>query len=62
VIALGASFSALEVVPLAFIGFEAYHTFKLGQATPWMQRYRWPICSSRGGVLEPGGCRDCSAS
>ena len=43
VIALGASFSALEVVPLAFIGFEAYHTFKLGNATPWMQRYRWPI-------------------
>jgi nitric oxide reductase subunit B len=43
VIALGASFSALEVVPLAFIGFEAYHTFKLGSATPWMQRYRWPI-------------------
>jgi nitric oxide reductase subunit B len=43
VIALGASFSALEVVPLAFIGFEAYQTFKLGQATPWMQKYRWPI-------------------
>jgi nitric oxide reductase subunit B len=43
VIALGASFSALEVVPLAFIGFEAYQTFKLGSATPWMQRYRWPI-------------------
>lgn len=43
VIALGASFSALEVVPLAFIGFEAYQTFKLGTATPWMQRYRWPI-------------------
>ncbi len=43
VLALGASFSALEVVPLAFIGFEAYHTFKLGQATPWMQRYKWPI-------------------
>ncbi|HEY5755702.1 MAG TPA: nitric-oxide reductase large subunit [Steroidobacter sp.] len=43
VIALGASFSALEVVPLAFVGFEAYQTFKLGSATPWMQRYRWPI-------------------
>ena len=41
--ALGASFSALEVVPLAYIGFEAYHTYKLGQATPWMARYRWPI-------------------
>lgn len=43
VIAIGASFSALEVVPLAFIGFEAYHTWKMGSATPWMQRYRWPI-------------------
>jgi len=43
VIALGASFSALEVVPLAYIGFEAYHTWKLGRATPWMERYRWPI-------------------
>lgn len=43
VVALGASFSALEVVPLAYLGFEAYHTWKLGQATPWMERYRWPI-------------------
>ncbi|WP_147651991.1 nitric-oxide reductase large subunit [Vulcaniibacterium gelatinicum] len=43
VVALGASFSALEVVPLAYIGFEAYHTWKLGQATPWMARYKWPI-------------------
>jgi nitric oxide reductase subunit B len=43
VLALGASFSALEVVPLAFIGFEAYHTYKMGQATPWMPRYKWPL-------------------
>jgi nitric oxide reductase subunit B len=43
VLALGASFSALEVVPLAYIGFEAYHHWKLGHATPWMSRYRWPI-------------------
>ena len=43
VVALGASFSALEVVPLAYIGFEAYHTYKLGKATPWMVRYKWPI-------------------
>jgi nitric oxide reductase subunit B len=43
VIALGASFSALEVVPLALIGLEAYDTWKHGKATPWMQRYRWPI-------------------
>ena len=43
VVALGASFSALEVVPLAYIGFEAYHTYRMGQATPWMARYKWPI-------------------
>ena len=43
VVALGASFSALEVVPLAYLGFEAYHTYRLGHATPWMQRYRWPL-------------------
>lgn len=43
VLALGASFSALEVVPLAYIGFEAYHTWRLGGATAWMRRYRWPV-------------------
>jgi len=43
VLALGASFSALEVVPLAYVGFEAYHTWKLGRAAPWMARYKWPI-------------------
>lgn len=43
VVALGASFSALEVVPLALIGLEAYGTYTHSRATPWMVRYRWPI-------------------
>jgi len=43
VLALGASFSALEVVPLAYIGFEAYDHWRLASATPWMQRYKWPV-------------------
>ncbi len=43
VLALGASFSALEVVPLALIGFEAWETWKHGQAAPWMARWRWPL-------------------
>ncbi|KGM56820.1 nitric oxide reductase large subunit [Lysobacter arseniciresistens ZS79] len=43
IIAVGASISALEVVPLALIGMEAYDTWKNGRATPWMQRYKWPI-------------------
>jgi nitric oxide reductase subunit B len=43
VVALGASFSALEVVPLALIGLEAYGTWKQSQSSTWMARYRWPI-------------------
>ncbi len=43
IVALGASFSALEVVPLALIGLEAYETWRHSKATAWMARYRWPI-------------------
>jgi nitric oxide reductase subunit B len=43
VIAVGAVFSALEVVPLALLGFEAYRTYKRIDAAPWVQAYRWPI-------------------
>ncbi|MBV2209246.1 MAG: nitric-oxide reductase large subunit [Thermomonas sp.] len=42
-VALGASFSALEVVPLALIGLEAFETWSHSRSTPWMERYRWPI-------------------
>jgi nitric oxide reductase subunit B len=43
VLALGASFSALEVVPLALVGLEAHETWKHCGQSGWMQRYRWPI-------------------
>ena len=43
IMAVGAAFSALEVVPLVLIGLEAWQTSRLQDATPWMQRYRWPI-------------------
>lgn len=43
VLALGASFSALEVVPLVLIGFEAHHNLRLSRATDWVKTYRWPI-------------------
>jgi nitric oxide reductase subunit B len=43
IIALGASFSALEVVPLVFMGFEAYHNLRLSRATEWVKSYKWPI-------------------
>lgn len=43
IIALGATFSALEVVPLVFMGFEAWHNYRLSHATKWVQAYKWPI-------------------
>jgi nitric oxide reductase subunit B len=43
VLALGAVFSALEVVPLVFVGFEAWENLKLSRAKPWVQAYKWPI-------------------
>ena len=43
VIAVGAVFSALEVVPLVLIGFEAFENYRLHKAAPWVERYKWPI-------------------
>ncbi|HHX32351.1 MAG TPA: nitric-oxide reductase large subunit [Bacteroidales bacterium] len=43
VMAVGATFSALEVVPLVIIGFEAFHNYRLSTATPWIKDYKWPI-------------------
>ena len=43
ILALGASFSALEVVPLVLIGFEAYENLTLSRARRWVTAYKWPI-------------------
>jgi len=43
VIAVGAVFSALEVVPLVLIGFEAWENYQMRKAADWVQRYKWPI-------------------
>jgi nitric oxide reductase subunit B len=45
ILALGASFSALEVAPLVLIGFEAYSTLKISRSSNWIQNYKWPIYS-----------------
>ena len=45
ILALGASFSALEVAPLVLIGFEAYSTLKISKTSNWIQNYKWPIYS-----------------
>lgn len=43
IIAWGAMFSALEVVPLALLGVEALHNYRITRAAPWVQTYKWPI-------------------
>lgn len=43
VMAVGATFSALEVVPLILIGFEAFQNYRLSKATEWLADYKWPI-------------------
>jgi nitric oxide reductase subunit B len=43
VLALGAVFSALEIVPLCLVGLEAWENIKLSRAREWMAAYKWPI-------------------
>lgn len=43
IMAVGASFSALEVVPLILLGKEAHEHWAYQHATPWMKRLRWPL-------------------
>jgi nitric oxide reductase subunit B len=42
-IALGATFSALEVVPLTLMGFEIREHWQVLKSNAWIQRYKWPI-------------------
>jgi len=43
VMAIGACFSALEVVPLTLIGFEAYRNYRASKTTEWIKDYKCPI-------------------
>ena len=43
IIAVGASFSALEVVPLVLLGHEAWEHWAMKQKAPWMERLKWPL-------------------
>ena len=43
VIAVGAMLSALEVVPLLVVGFEAYTRHKVEHEAEWERNYHWPF-------------------
>ncbi len=43
VLALGSAFSALEVVPLLFVGYEAWENIRMSRTKEWVKKYKWPI-------------------
>jgi nitric oxide reductase subunit B len=45
VMAIGATFSALEVVPLVLMGFEAWDNIKISRSSEWIRAYKWPVYS-----------------
>ncbi len=42
-LAWGSVFSALEVVPLVLVGFDAVEDLRRSRTSPWVQRYKWPV-------------------
>ncbi len=45
IMAIGATFSALEVVPLVLVGYEAYDNLRFSRSSSWIKAYKWPIYS-----------------
>ena len=43
VMAVGATFSALEVVPLVVLGYEAWENWRLRVRAAWMEQLKWPL-------------------
>ena len=43
VMAVGATFSALEVVPLVVLGYEAFEQWRMKNRAPWMADLKWPL-------------------
>ncbi len=42
-LAWGATFSALEVVPLLMIGYQAMNDLRLSRSAVWVAKYKWPV-------------------
>ncbi|QKG29943.1 nitric-oxide reductase large subunit [Campylobacter sp. RM16187] len=43
IMAVGASFSALEVVPLVLLGYEAFQHYRMQFAQTWAKTLKWPL-------------------
>lgn len=43
ILALGGTFSALELMPLVMIGYEGYANWSMARLSSWVRNYKWPI-------------------
>lgn len=43
IMAVGATFSALEVVPLVVLGYEAWEHWRLKRQAAWTEQVKWPL-------------------
>lgn len=42
-LAFGSVFSALEIVPLVFVGYEAFDHIRHSNSRPWLAQYKWVV-------------------
>ena len=42
-LAFGSVFSALEIVPLVFVGYEAFDNIRHSKKKPWLAQYKWVV-------------------
>lgn len=42
-LAFGSVFSALEIVPLVFVGYEAFEQIRHSKVRPWLAQYKWVV-------------------
>ena len=42
-LAFGSVFSALEIVPLVFVGYEALENIRHSKVRPWLSQYKWVV-------------------
>ena len=42
-LAFGSVFSALEIVPLVFVGYEALENIRHSKIKPWLEQYKWVV-------------------
>jgi nitric oxide reductase subunit B len=43
IMVIGGTMSALELMPLVMVGYEAYENLSMTRRTSWIEHYKWPV-------------------